>query len=167
MRSAPIGAYFAGDLATTIEHATRSAAPTHAHPDGIAGAVAVAVAACAVFGGERDARALLETVVAATPAGPTRTGLQRAVTMLRADVFTVATELGNGSQVLAADTVPFAVWCAATHLDDYPGALWACAKVGGDVDTTCAMVGGIVVGAVGVAAIPEDWRAAREPLPAM
>ena len=167
MRAAPIGAYFAGDLAMTIEHARRSAAPTHAHPDGIAGAVAVAVAACAVFGGERDARALLETVVAATPAGPTRAGLQHAVSMLRADPVTVATELGNGSRVLAADTVPFAVWCAATHLADYPGALWACAKVGGDVDTTCAMVGGIVIGAVGVAAIPQDWRAAREPLPAM
>jgi hypothetical protein len=28
------------------------------------------------------------------------------------------------------------------------------------------MVGGIVVGAVGLAGIPDVWRAAREPLPA-
>src|SRR5262245_1934294 len=49
MRSAPIGAYFARDLDAVVEHAARSAAPTHAHPDGGAGAIAVAVAAAAVF----------------------------------------------------------------------------------------------------------------------
>ncbi|MBX3156729.1 MAG: ADP-ribosylglycohydrolase family protein [Deltaproteobacteria bacterium] len=164
MRSAPIGAYFAGDLDAAVAHARRSAAPTHAHPDGAAGAIAVAVAAAAAFGGERDPRALLETVVARTPAGPTCEGLRRAITMLRAEPITVAAELGNGSRVLSADTVPFAVWCAAVHLADYAGGLWACASVGGDIDTTCAMVGGIVAGAVGLAGIPEAWRAAREPL---
>jgi len=30
-----------------------------------------------------------------------------------------AYELGNGAQVIAPDTVPFALWVAATHLDDY------------------------------------------------
>ena len=38
-------------------------------------------------------------------------------------------------------------------------------SVDGDTDTICAMVGGIVVGTVGLAGIPADWRAAREPLP--
>jgi ADP-ribosylglycohydrolase len=165
MRSAPVGAFFAGDLDAVVEHATSSAAPTHAHADGIAGAVAVAVAAAAVFAGERDPRALLETVIARTPAGPTRTNLERAIPLLRAEPITVATELGNGSGVISSDTIPFSVWCAATHLADYPGALWACAEVGGDIDTTCAIVGGIVVGAVGLAGIPVDWRSAREPLP--
>jgi hypothetical protein len=41
-----------------------------------------------------------------------------------------------------------------------------CGSVGGDIATTCAIVGGIVVGAVGLAGIPADWRASREPLPA-
>jgi ADP-ribosylglycohydrolase len=165
MRAAPIGAYFAGDLGAVVAHAARSAAPTHAHPDGAAGAVAVAVAAAVVFGGEREPRAVLEAVCAHTPPGPTREGLRRAREMLGAEPFTVAAELGNGSAVLAADTVPFAVWCAVTHLGDYAGALWACAGVGGDVDTTCAMAGGIVVGAVGADGIPAEWRASREPLP--
>ncbi len=165
MRSAPVGAYFAGDLDAVVVHAARSAAPTHAHPDGIAGAVAVAVAAAAVFAGERDPRALLETVVARTPGGPTRTNVARAIPLLRAEAITVATELGNGSGVISSDTIPFAVWCAATHLADYAGALWACGEVGGDIDTTCAIVGGIIVGAVGLEGIPADWRAAREPLP--
>jgi ADP-ribosylglycohydrolase len=165
MRAAPVGAYFSGDLDAVVDHAARSAAPTHAHPDGAAGAVAVAVAAAAVFAGERDPRALLELVVARTPAGATHDGVRRAIPLLRAEPVTVAAELGNGSRVLASDTVPFAVWCAATHLADYAGALWACVGVGGDVDTTCAMVGGIVVGAVGLDGIPAEWRASREPLP--
>lgn len=167
MRAAPIGAYFAEDLDEVVENAARSAAPTHSHPDGVAGAVAVAVAAAVVVAGERDPRRILETVVTYTPAGPTRNGVQRALPLLGAEPLTVATELGNGSNVLAADTIPFAVWCAATRLADYPGALWDCGSVGGDIDTTCAIVGGIIVGAVGVSGIPAAWRASRESLPAM
>src|SRR5262245_4612475 len=75
MRSAPIGAYFAGDLDAVVAHAARSAAPTHAHPEGAAGAIAIAVAAAVVAAGERDARGVLEAVIARTPAGPTRQGV--------------------------------------------------------------------------------------------
>lgn len=165
MRSAPIGAYFCDDIAAVIDHAARSAAPTHAHPEGAAGAIAVAVAAARVFAGERDPRALLESVVDNTPAGATRDGIRRAIPMIRAEHFTVAAELGNGSRVLSSDTVPFAIWCAATHLDDFVGACWSCVEVGGDIDTTCAMAGGIIVGATGLAGIPDAWMASREPLP--
>ena len=165
MRSAPVGAYFADNLDAVVEHAARSAAPTHAHADGVAGAIAIAVAAACVFGGERDPRALIETVALRTPPGPTRDGLRRAIALLGAEHITAAAELGNGSRVIASDTVPFAVWCAASHLDDYAAACWACADVGGDIDTTCAMVGGIVVGAVGSDGIPAEWRACREPVP--
>ncbi len=164
MRSAPIGAYYCDDLGAVVAQAADSAAPTHAHADGAAGAIAVAVAAACAFAGERDPRALLETVVARTPGGPTHEGLRRAIAMLRSEPVAVAAELGNGSRVLASDTVPFAIWCAATHLGDFKDALWSCASVGGDVDTTCAMVGGIVAGAVGATGIPDAWRASREPL---
>ncbi|HEY5946802.1 MAG TPA: ADP-ribosylglycohydrolase family protein [Kofleriaceae bacterium] len=167
MRSAPIGAYFADDLGAVVEQAARSAVPTHAHPDGIAGAIAIAVAAARVFAGERDARALIESVIAHTPAGMTRDGLHRAIPLLGAEPITAAAELGNGSRVISSDTVPFAVWCAASHLGDYAAGCWACASVGGDIDTTCAMVGGIVVGAVGIDGIPLEWRTCREPLPSV
>jgi ADP-ribosylglycohydrolase len=76
-----------------------------------------------------------------------------------------AYELGNGSGVTAQDTVPFTVWVAARHLDDYPAALTACVQVGGDTDTTAAIVGGVVAAYTGVDGIPPAWRAAREPLP--
>ena len=165
MRSAPVGAYFAEDLDAVVKQAARSALPTHAHPDGVAGGVAIAVAAARVFAGERDPKKLIETVIELTPAGPTRDMLHRASPLLGAEPITAAAELGNGSRVISSDTVPFAVWCAASHLGDYAAACWACASVGGDIDTTCAMVGGIIVGATGHAGIPVEWRACREPLP--
>jgi ADP-ribosylglycohydrolase len=66
---------------------------------------------------------------------------------------------------MAQDTVPFAVWVADRFLDDYPAAIAACIAAGGDVDTTCAIAGGIVAAHTGVAGIPPAWLAAREPLP--
>lgn len=73
--------------------------------------------------------------------------------------------LGNGTGLSAQDTVPFALWCAAQHLDDYEAALWLTVSGLGDRDTTCAIVGGIVACALGEAGIPSAWLAAREPLP--
>ena len=166
MRAAPIGAYFADDLDAVVAHAIHSAAPTHSHPDGIAGAVAIAVAAAATTAGARDPHTILELAIAHTPPGPTLDGLRRAHPLVGTDPVHAATVLGNGSRILASDTIPFAVWCAATHLTDYTSALWACALVGGDVDTTCAMVGGILAPALGLSSIPLAWRTAREPLPA-
>ena len=76
-----------------------------------------------------------------------------------------AKALGNGSHITAQDTVPFVLWCAAGSLDDYPAALWRTVSGFGDIDTNCAMVGGIVACATGCAGIPSAWLAAREPLP--
>ncbi|REK91595.1 ADP-ribosylglycohydrolase family protein [Streptomyces inhibens] len=45
-------------------------------------------------------------------------------------------------------------------------ALWTTAAGLGDVDTTCAIAGGVVAARTGVAALPEEWRERREPLPA-
>jgi ADP-ribosylglycohydrolase len=61
--------------------------------------------------------------------------------------------------------VPFALWCAARHIDDLAEALWSAVSAGGDNDdTNRAIIGGIVVLANGREAIPERWWAAREPL---
>ena len=42
--------------------------------------------------------------------------------------------------------------------------MWTTASALGDVDTTCAIVGGIVALAVGSEGIPAEWLARREPL---
>jgi len=169
MRAAPLGAYYADDFGAAAAAAIASAEVTHAHPEGQAGAAAVAVAAAWAFRsrGARPAgafaRAMLETAREHTPAGETRDGIARALALPEStDVPAAVAALGNGSRVSAIDTVPFSLWCAGRHLDDFVEALWTTVSGLGDRDTTCAIVGGIV--AAGGAAIPDDWRAAREPL---
>jgi ADP-ribosylglycohydrolase len=170
MRVAPVAGFFADDLARAIHHAKLSAEPTHAHPDGHAGAIAVAVAGAIAWrmgsgARERSGRDMVREVAALTPSGPTRDGLARAAEIpFERSPEDVARELGSGSQVICSDTVPFSVWCAARHLGDFVEALWATVSGLGDRDTTCAIVGGIVALSVGEAGIPASFSSAREPL---
>ncbi len=170
MRVAPVGAYFADDLPAAVKNAALSAAPTHSHPEGEAGAVAVAVAAALAWRvGEGEAispEQFLAAVIEQTPAGETRRGIEMAAG-LPDDTHPVdgAQKLGSGNLVSSQDTVPFALWCAAGELHNYPAALWFTAMGLGDVDTTCAIVGGIVALSARERGVPPDWLAAREPLP--
>ena len=56
MRVAPIGAYWCDDLERAAEQAALSARITHAHPDGEAGAIAIAVGGRAVRSAAHDGR---------------------------------------------------------------------------------------------------------------
>ncbi|GAA5187658.1 ADP-ribosylglycohydrolase family protein [Rugosimonospora acidiphila] len=172
MRVAPLGAFHAGDSRGAALEAMRSAEVTHANAEAILGAVAVAVAA-AEAGWAREVRhrpepaRLLDSALSYLIDSAVKTGISRALWLLGVSVAEAAYELGNGSRVLAQDTVPFALWVAATYLDDYPSAITACVEAGGDVDTTAAIVGGIVAAYTGVGGtgIPVDWLRRREPLP--
>jgi ADP-ribosylglycohydrolase len=170
MRAAPVGAYFADDFAAAAEQARRSAEVTHAHPDGIAGAIAVATAAAwaanaPIVWNEQTAAALFDCVLAHTPAGMTRGGIERAARLpLDEWEFQAAEKLGNGVDVRSADTIPFCLWVVARHLDDFAEALWTAARTGGDADTTGAIIGGILALAVGVGGLPVNWLARREEL---
>ncbi len=168
MRVAPIGAYFAEDLAVVIEQARLSASVTHAHPEGQAGAIAVAVAAAWASRkstSSRNGLDMLESVFEHTPAGETRSGIERAMSLgFGVSIEAAVAVLGNGSRITAPDTVPFALWCAASCLDDYAEAQWASAAAGGDNDTNGAIVGGIVALANGPDSIPESWLTSRESL---
>ncbi|MGI5229032.1 ADP-ribosylglycohydrolase family protein [Actinoallomurus sp. CA-142502] len=208
MRVAPLGAWFGPDIEATVEQATRSAHVTHAHPEGIAGAVAVAVAAALAVAGWTDHEAwwrqnilgapleapaeaappetsaedtrvlgeadLLREVAAYTPAGSTRDGVLRAADLPgHTPAWKAADILGNGRRIRADDTVPFALWCAAHHLGSLTDALWTAAEGLGDVDTTCAITGGVVaarngrgaMGRVGPEVAPGEWIYAVEILP--
>ena len=170
MRASPLGAYFADDLDAVAAEAARSAEPTHAHPDGAAGAVAVAIATALAWRGTQgeplQGHDLVSEVARRTPAGPTRTGLEAAAALpFTTTPETAGDRLGCGRFALSSDTVPLAVWIAARHLDSYEEAVWTAAAPYGDRDTVCAMVGGIVVMAAGEGAIPVAWKAVVEPLP--
>jgi ADP-ribosylglycohydrolase len=179
MRAAPIGAFFAPDLERVRAEALRSAEPTHAHPDGAAGAVAVAIAAALACTRSVARDAMVAEVARWTPDGLTRRRLLRAAELgLAFDVQLAGEELGTGSNVTSQDTVPFAVWAATRHLESYEDALWTATAHAGlelapnaltmfaiDRDTIGAIVGGIVACATGVDGIPVLWREATEPTP--
>ncbi len=172
MRAAPIGAYFAQDLDMVIEQAERSAEVTHAHPEGIVGAVAVAVAAAVAAGARAEGQRpgfeeFLSRVIARLPQSEVRSKLHRAQGIPKADSLQFAVSiLGNGTGMSAQDTVPLALWCCGQHLNDYPQALWLAVSAGGDRDTVCAIVGGVVASFTGSDAIPDEWKRRREALPA-
>jgi ADP-ribosylglycohydrolase len=172
MRVAPLGAYFGDDMDALVDNARRSAEVTHAHPEGIAGAIAVAAAAGIAAQCRRsDAPERYEFIDRVMPYVPADTEVFKQVRRARdlapyLPVATAVASLGNGSQVTCQDTVPFVLWCAGSALHDYEEALWLTASAGGDRDTTCAMVGGIVACYTGIESIPAEWRARREVLPA-
>jgi ADP-ribosylglycohydrolase len=169
MRVAPVGAYFADDLDKVVEQAVHATEVTHAHVEGIAGAVAVAVAtacACRLSDDPISRQEFIGQVLPYVPAGEVHDGIRRIHDLAEdASVQQAADALGNGSRVSAQDTVPLVLWCAAGNLDDYQEAIWQTASALGDVDTTCAMVGGIVAAHTGVEGIPLDWMRYRERLP--
>ncbi|MFE6868862.1 ADP-ribosylglycohydrolase family protein [Kitasatospora sp. NPDC057692] len=171
MRVAPLGAWFHADLEEAAEQAALSAEVTHAHPEGVAGAVAVAVAAGFAARGRADrdvpeGSELLAEVADRTPEGAVREGLCRAAGLdAGTEPWRAADVLGSGQRVQARDTVPFALWSAAHHLGSLTDALWTTAEGLGDVDTTCAITAGVVAARTGLAGVPEAWLTRREPLP--
>ena len=163
MRAAPIGAFFADDIEAATANAELSARVTHAHPEAITGAVAVALAAAFAARGETD---LLGLVIEQLPASEVKTRCQIAREMTNADSIKVAAKVGSGDGIAAHDTVPFCLWCVGKFIDSYEEAIWHTVAGLGDRDTTCAIVGGIVGARVGVEGIPSEWREKRESLEA-
>ncbi|MDG4859888.1 ADP-ribosylglycohydrolase family protein [Streptomyces sp. T-3] len=167
MRIAPLGAWYADDPEQATHQAEISAYPTHQHREGVVGAMAVAAAAALMAdpAGPPTPVALLDGVIALVPRSAVGAGLRRARDMLDySDASTVAAVLGCGRRTTAHDTVPFALWSAARGLGNFERAFWTTAQVGGDVDTTCAIVGGVVASRA-TGAPPADWLRRTEGLP--
>lgn len=170
MRVAPLGAYFADDLEQTAREARLSSLVTHTHPEGVAGTIAVAVAAAAAFhlrdlAPEIRAARIFATVLGHTPESEVRHILSLASRMEPAmTTLDAARALGNGSLITAPDTVPFAIWCAIRFLDDFVEAISQTISAGGDCDTNAAIVGGIVASCAESDVIPTEWRDSCEAL---
>ena len=170
MRVAPLGVYFAHNTRGLVEQARRSAEITHAHPEGQAGAIAVALAAgfiashpmsCATEIREE----FFEYIISHVPDSQTRALVKQAGELpAEFAVETAASVLGNGSRITAPDTVPFCLWCAQKSLGSFEDAMWLTVEAGGDMDTNCAIVGGIVA-AEPRGMPPAEWLTRREPLP--
>ncbi|QFR02708.1 hydrolase [Streptomyces phaeolivaceus] len=170
MRAAPLGAWHSADLDAVAEQAARQGAVSHQHPEAVAAAVAVALAAALANrsrGGHAPVRSdFLQAVAERLPDSDVRSGIRVAARMPeRTSVRHAAEVLGSGYRMSGPDTVPYALWCAAGHLDDLHEGLWFTVAGRGDIDTTCAIAGGVIAARTGVAALPPAWHAACEPLP--
>lgn len=165
MRAAPIGAWFHDDAARLIEQATLSAEVTHLNPEGVAGAVAVALAAGLAVRLRQtqemiSGEAFIDWVYQHLPGGSdTKAKIGKART-LPGDyrVATAAAVLGNGTRLLAQDTVPFALWVIAHQGTNFAGALWTAVAALGDRDTISAIVGSVVILRADAATVPADWQ---------
>ena len=170
MRVAPLGAYFGDDLERCVAEARASSFVTHTHPEGVAGTIAVAVAAAMAWRLKDTPKSdrpgqFFEEVLRLTPESQVRRKILVANgTPASITVEAVARELGCGELVTAQDTAPFCIWVAAHHLDNFVEALAKTICVGGDCDTNAAIVGGIVALSVGRDGIPADWLSAGEPI---
>jgi ADP-ribosylglycohydrolase len=171
MRVAPLGAFFADAPLEVVRNQARlSAEVTHLHAEGIAGAIAVAVAAALAWRRRGSSGALGQTWIAAVrdviPPGYTRDAVGEALDVpSNATIVEAAQKLGNGSGVTAPDTVPLCLWVAAHASRGFEQALWHTVSALGDRDTTCAIVGGVLALTGGPDAIPKAWLQSREPLP--
>ena len=166
MRIAPLGAFFAPDLKLVETQAERASEVTHAHPEGIAGGIAIAIAAAFAAGSEHmSARDFVAAVRDRTPASRVRDGLESALELDdSASVAFAANRLGNGSLIQAHDTVPFCLWVASRNLGRFEDAMWETVSALGDRDTTCAIVGGIIAADTRVV-LPAIWLERREAIP--
>lgn len=171
MRVGLVGAYFADDLERVVEQAVLSAEVTHAHPEGIAGAIAAAVAAALAAKQKQhylSRQQFIEAVAERVPESEVKSKILRATTFTDSTpIETVMFQLGVGWEITAQDTVPFCIWCAAKYLEDFVEGMWYTVSALGDRDTTCAIVGGIIACHVGLEGIPLKWRQAREALPVL
>ena len=170
MRVGPIGGFFAdAQLEKVADEGRRSAEPTHAHAEGIAGAIAIAVGAALAWRARDSESALgvpwMRAVAELVPPGYTRDAIEEAV-VLDPDtpVGDAARQLGNGSAVSAPDTVPLCVWVSA-YATSFEAAMWKTVSALGDRDTTCAIVGSMLALRFGRASVPPTWLERREPLP--
>lgn len=164
MRVAPLGAFFADDYEMAAKQARLSAQVTHSHAEGVAGAVAVALAAAWLARPQPwNRKKFFETVLQWTPVGLTHQGIQRAASLaIDALPEDAAQILGNGHEVASQDTVPFCLWSASVDPDDFHATFWRSIKAGGDQDTICAITCGIVAARTPA---PPEWVARREPFP--
>lgn len=170
MRVGPLGAFHAAADGRfhSKEDAMLSAAVTHANAEAIGGAIAIAVAtelATQIGLGFKSLSAaeFISQVAAEIPECDTKYKVAKAASFpASTHLETLKAVLGNGSKMLAQDTVPFAIWCAAHHLHDFEAAVWFAVSALGDRDTIAAMVGGIVIMACEPDSIPLSWADAVE-----
>lgn len=165
MRSALLGVYFAGDLASLQNYVRVSTRLTHTDPKAETAALAVALTSAWSLNGLRPEGAPLEEMrqrwISAGSEDAVWPGLVDKIVHANECKRTVsefAAELGleKGVTGYAYHSVPVALFAWLRHYGDYRGGLEAALDCGGDTDTVGAIAGALL--ALN-SSIPEDWMA--------
>lgn len=157
MRVPPLGAFYSKLDANLVEQARLSAEVTHMHPEAIDAAIAGAVAAHLATHADWSWSKLLSHV----PPGAVYQTIEKVSRMPNASHIEIAALVGCGKGVTALDTTAYCLWSAARALQgkDFAKSMEQITSVGGDTDTNCAIVAGIIGNVVPP---PDDWIAATE-----
>jgi len=151
MRAAIIGARFGDDTTTMRRFVDASSRVTHTDQRALDGAYLVALATSG-----REAF-LRESDSVKTKGWNLDLMEQMLAEGSSSSEFANAIGLGERVGGFVAHTVPVAVYCAFWAGDDFRAGIEAAASLGGDSDTLCAIVGGILGARVGVSGLPRDW----------
>ena len=81
---------------------------------------------------------------------------EAAATMQKADVTSATLQFGQGCPL--PRSFPGALQCALRHQDDFKAAILATVRAGGDSAARASMIGAWLGAALGVGAIPKEWR---------
>jgi len=163
MRVSPIGAYYYDDLKLVKQLAIQSAEITHTNIEGITGAIAVAVATAIATSMKLNNEKIspiefINRVANELPDTDTKSKVKKSISIPYSyNIETVKTVLGNGSKIMAQDTIPFSIWCAAYNLNNFEEAIWKAVSILGDRDTICAIVGGITIMSTAIDNVPKVW----------
>lgn len=164
MRAPILGACLSGApdrLEAVVLASTRL---THRDPRAEEGALAIAIAAAhaARSGPDRvDAQAVLDEIRRRVTVEPLRASLDVVADHLRrgAPAAELAAALGleEGVSGYVLHTVPAALYCWLAHPGDFRRAVEDIILLGGDADSTGAIVGGLAGASSGAGAIPAEW----------
>ncbi len=165
MRAAVFGAAF-DDNATIKSYVTAATLITHTDPKALYGALAVALAARMARQHQRvePGAYLTELKILLEGKGEELVALveSSAASVARGETtrqFAAAMGLERGVSGYVFHTVPVVIHAWLRHQREFRNALVEMIECGGDADTTAAILGGIIGGAVGRASIPGEWLA--------
>jgi ADP-ribosylglycohydrolase len=167
MRTAPLGAFFAGSMEHLDDYVAACTRITHTDPKALTGAKAVAyLAAWAIRDRLRERPGVDDLIDVMRGAASAKDGeWEEALEHLRragergpsVDEFAASLGLGNGVGGYIYHTVPVAVYAWYRHFGDFEGTISATLNCGGDTDTAAAIAGALAGAVLGEGGIPRDW----------
>ena len=163
MRVSSIGAYFWDDFEKVKSETKLSAEITHTNIEAVTGAMAVSLAASIATQNRLHHKSVegnefIQLILAHLPECDTTSKINKSLSVPKSyNIESVKSILGDGSRILAQDTVPVSLWCAAHYMASYEEALWKAVSILGDRDTIGAIVGGIVIMSAGKETVPQHW----------